>query len=103
MQAWGYVSLRHDSLKGLLAKLLEQICKDTQVEPGLINVTTEQLRKGTDKSDGARLDIGTLGFWTPLDTAFTDVRVLHPQAQSNTGTSLPQMYRRHGNKKKEQV
>ena len=70
------------------------------MEPGLINVTSEQLRKGTDTSDGARLDISTRGFWTPLDRAFTDVRVIHPQAQSNASSSLQQMYRKHENEKK---
>ena len=96
----GYVSLRHDSLKGTIAKLLEQVCKDTTVEPGLLSITTEQLRKGTDTSDGARLDISTRGFWTPLDRAFTDVRVIHPQAQSNANSSLYQMYRKHEMEKK---
>ena len=38
--------------------------------------------------DGARLDVSTRGFWT-------DVRVIHPQARSNAGTSLFQMYRKH--------
>ena len=96
----GYVSLRHDSLKGTIGKLLEQVCKDTVIEPNLINVTNEQLKHGTDLSDGARLDISTRGFWTPLDRAFTDVRVIHPQAQSNVTPSLLQMYRKQKIKRK---
>ena len=96
----GYVSLRHDSLKGTIAKLIEQVCKDSVVEPSLIPITTEQLHKGTDLSDGARLDVSTRGFWTPLDRAFTDIRVLHPQAQSNANTNLYQMYRKHEMEKK---
>ena len=80
--------------------MLEQVCKDTVIEPSLIPITTEQLQRGTDVSDGARLDVCTRGFWTPLDRAFTDIRVLHPQAQSNANTSLFQMYRRHENEKK---
>ena len=40
------------------------------------------------------------GFWTPLDRAFTDVRVLHPQAPSNSNKSLPQMYLTHEREKK---
>ena len=40
------------------------------------------------------------GFWTPLDRAFTDVRVLHPQAPSNSNKNLYQMYRTHENEKK---
>ena len=34
-----------------------------------------------------------------MDRAFTYARVIHPQAQSNAGTSLAQMYRKHENEK----
>ena len=51
----GYVLLRHDSLKRTTAELLEKTCKDVVIEPTLIKVTTEQLRSGTKKEDGARL------------------------------------------------
>ena len=74
--------------------------KDVVIEPTLINVTNEQLRDGTNKDKGARLDISVRGFWTPLDRAFTDIRVLHPQAQSNSNKSLFQMYRSHEMEKK---
>ena len=96
----GYVSLRHDSLKRTTGDLLKQVCKDVEEEPSLLNITTEQLPSGTDKSDGARLDISVRGFWTPLDRAFTDVRVLHPQAPSNSNKTLNQMYRTHEMEKK---
>ena len=95
MQAW---RLRFTEtwfgFKETIVKLLEQVCKDTVVEPGLLNITSENLWKGTYASNGAHLDISTRGFWTPLDRAFTDVRVIHPQAQYNAGTSLAQMYRK---------
>ncbi len=96
----GFVSLRHDSLKRTTGDLLRQVCKDVVEEPSLLNITTEQLPNGTDTSDGARLDISVRGFWTPLDRAFTDVRVLHPQAPSNSNKTLNQMYRTHEMEKK---
>ena len=96
------MSLRHDSLKNTIAELLGQVCKDVVVEPPLINITSEQLKSGTNIADGARLDISVRGFWTPLDRAFTDVRVLHPQAQSNCNKNLYQMYHSHENEKKRQ-
>ena len=98
----GYVSLRHDSLKNTIAELLGQVCKDVVIEPSLINVTSEQLKSGTNIADGARLDVSVRGFWTPLDRAFTDVRVLHPQAPSNSDKNLYQMYHSHENEKKRQ-
>ena len=96
----GYVSLRHDSLKNTTAELLRQVCKDVVDEPGLLNITTEQLPKGTKIADGARLDVSMRGFWTPLDRTFTDIRVLHPQAPSNCKKNLYQMYRSHESEKK---
>ena len=69
----GFVHLRHDSLKRTTARLLEQVCKDVKIEPGLINITTEKLPKGTTTADGAALDVSVRGFWTPLDRAFTDM------------------------------
>ena len=35
----GFVALRHDSLKHTTAKLLDQVCKDVEVEPALLNIT----------------------------------------------------------------
>ena len=69
-------------------------------EPGLFNITIEQLPHGTNTKDGARLDISARGFWTPLERAFTDIRVLHPQAPSNSNKNLMQMYRSHEGEKK---
>ena len=96
----GFVHLRHDSLKRTTARLLEQVCNDVEIEPALINITTEQLPKGTTTADGAALDVSVRGFWTPLDRAFTDIRVLHPQAPSNSNKSLRQLYTAHENEKK---
>ncbi len=39
-------------------------------------------------------------FWSRLDRAFVDVRVLHPQAPSNSGSSIHQMYHSHERSKK---
>ena len=96
----GFVALRHDSLKHTTARLLDQVCTDVEIEPALLNITNEQLPRGTISTDGARLDISVRGFWTPLDRAFTDVRVLHPQAPSNSNKSLQQMYMAHEREKK---
>ena len=76
-------------------------CKDVEEEPPLINVTTEQLPEGASKKDGARLDVSARGLWRPLDRTFIDIRVLHPQAQSNSRhKTLKQMYRAHEEQKK---
>ena len=97
----GYVALRHDAMKETTAELMRNGgCRDVQVEPMLLNVTTEQLPAGANKADGARLDVCARSFWTPLDRAFTDVRVLNPQAMSNSVHSIPTMYKKHEDEKK---
>ena len=97
----GYVSLRHNSLRDTIAELLTTVCKDVETEPQLLPVPhTLKLSNGTNRQDGARLDISARSFWSPLDRAFTDVRVLHPQAQSNSDKSISQMYQSHEKNKK---
>merc|ERR1712142_1339856 len=90
----------HDSLRNMTAELLQQVSKDVEIEPALINITNENLPPGSNLADGARLDVSARGFWTPLDGTFTDIRVLHPQAQSNSNKSITQMYRSHEQAKK---
>ena len=98
----GFISLRHNSLRDTTAELLKQVCKDVEPEPALLPVSGVQLPAGTNIKDGARPDVSARSFWSTLDRAFLDVRVLHPQAQSNSDKSIAQMYRSHEvNKKRE--
>ena len=54
----GYVSLRHNSLRDVLAELLETAgCKDVTIEPLLIPVNGRELPAGANKAEGARLDV----------------------------------------------
>ena len=96
----GYVTLRHNSLRDLLAELLEEICKDVVIEPPLLPLTGENLPPGSNLSDGARLDVSCINLWSPLSRAFIDVRIFNPQAQSNWNKSISAMYTSHQNEKK---
>ena len=51
---------RHNVLRNLEAKLLENVCKDVKIEPALL--PTSNVIKG-NKSEGARLDISAVGFF----------------------------------------
>ena len=75
------------------------ICKDVQVEPGLLPVTGEHLTAGTVTGE-ARLDVSARNFWSPLAKAFVDIRVFHPMAPSNASKSIPAMYISHEIEKK---
>ena len=96
----GFISLRHNSLRDTTEELLKDVCKDVENEPHLLPVQGIQLPAGTNLKDGARLDVSARSFWSPLDRAFVDIRVLHPQAQSNSNKTIKQMYQSHERSKK---
>ena len=68
--------------------------------PHLLPVTNEDLPRGTTLKQDARLDISCRGFFSALDKTFIDVRVLHPNSQSNAEKPLLSMYRCHEEEKK---
>ena len=97
----GYVILRHNSLRDLIAEILDEVCSDVEVEPLLLPLTGEKLPKGSITSPGARLDVSARNLWSPLAKAFIDVRVFNPQAKANWVKSIPQMYKSHEEEKKQ--
>ena len=94
----GYVTLRHNVLRNTEARLLERVCHDVRVEPGLIP-TAEELVAGT-AADGARLDVSARGVWNHYEKSFFDIKVTHPNAPSHLGKSLERLYKESENEKK---
>ena len=58
----GFVIQRHNELRDLEAELLEMVCSVVQIELSLQPVTGEKLSRGTNKENGARLDVHARGF-----------------------------------------
>ena len=75
-------------------------CNDVEVEPVLQELTGEVLPKGANRALDARLDIHARGFWERQRSAFFDVRVCHPNADSYKDLTPQQIYRQHENEKK---
>ena len=96
----GFVVQRHNELRDLEADLLSTVCSDVEVEPVLQDITEEQLSRGSNRAQDARLDIRARGFWDPQSSAFFDVRVCHPNAESYRDQEPQQIYRIHENDKK---
>jgi hypothetical protein len=96
----GFVIQRHNELRDLQADLLGVVCNDVEVEPVLQDISGEQLNRGSNKAKDARLDIQARGFWEPQSSAFFDVRVCHPNAESYRDQDIDQIYRIHENDKK---
>ena len=98
----GFVIQRHNELRDLEAELRKMVCKDVATEPVLQDVEGEQLTRGSNKAQDARLDIHARGFWEPQRSGFFDVRVCQPNAESYRDLEPQQIYRLHENEKKRQ-
>ena len=73
---------RHNEIRDLQAELLDMVCYDVQVEPGLQPITGEKLARGTNQTPDARPDVHCRGFWERQRAAFFDITVCHPNADS---------------------
>ena len=85
----GFTIQRHNELRDLEAELLNIVCNDVQIEPVVQEVNGEALNSGSNKSADARLDVHARGFWEKQRSAFFDVRVCYPNAESDSQTDLP--------------
>ena len=96
----GFIIQRHNEVRNLEAQMLNMVCYDFEVEPVLQEITGEMLPRGVNKAPDARLDIHARGFWDRQSSAFFDVRVCHPNAESYKDLSPEQIYCQHENGKK---
>ena len=67
----GYVSMRHNALRDLMGKMMEEVCKDVVIEPMLLPVDENEVEGNT--SENARLDIAATGVWRGYERSFFDV------------------------------
>ena len=96
----GYVSIRHNQIRDLEAKLLSEVCKDVTIEPHLIPLSGEVFPRSTNISQEARLDVSARGVWNAMDKTLLDIRVFHPGSPSNAMLSVPGMFKKHEDEKK---
>ena len=62
--------------------MLRMVCIDVETEPVLQEITGEELNRGANKAPDARLHVHARRFWNRQQSAFFDVRVCHPNADS---------------------
>ena len=91
--------MRHNALRDTEATLMKEVCRDVQIEPTLLP-TSNELRNGTIISGRDRLDISARGLHGQNEKTFFDVRVTHPNSESNKEKSLEQIYKQHEAEKK---
>ena len=76
---------------------------DVEVEPVLQEVTGEKLNHGANKAPDSRLDFHARRSWERQRSAFLNVRVCHPNADSYRDLTPKQIYKKHDeNEKKRQ-
>ena len=98
-QRGGFLIQRHDELRESKAETPRMVCNDVEVEPVLQEVTGETLNHGANKAPDARLDIHARGFWERQRSAFFDVKVCHPNADSCKDLTPKQIYKMHESEK----
>ena len=92
--------MRHNTVRDITAELLNEVCRDVRVEPGLQELTGETVSNNANTSDESRLDISARGFWIPYQKAFFDVRVFNPLAGRYESMNVSKMYEINEKEKK---
>ena len=90
--------MRHNAIRNVEAKFLQDVCTDVKIEPALIPVNSE-LTEG-NAATNARLDISARGVWSKYEPTYFDVRIAHPTAASHMRKSMSQLYRENEEEKK---
>ena len=98
----GFVHKRHDRVRDMFAKLLDEVCYDVRVEPPLEPLTGEALPDTANSKVEARLDIAARGFWQDGAMALFDVRVFNPFAKTHLKSNLMSAFDTNEKQKKTQ-
>ncbi len=74
----GYAIFRHNIVRDTIAEILKETCKDVKIEPELIAIDSDfNINPSENSSDKARLDVSSVGLWSPLEKNFMDIRIFH--------------------------
>ena len=99
----GFPSIRHNEVRDLTSAFLSEVCHNVHTEPTLQPLQGEHLKyKSANGEVGARLDVAAQNFWgKDHQTAYFDVRIFNPFAQSYANSSMSKCYRKHELDKRE--
>ena len=97
----GFVTIRHNEVRDLTAKLLQEVCHSVQIEPPLEPLTGEKFKlKSTNTTEEARLGIAATGLFEKYRKAFLDIRVINPLAKTYSSCSVEQALKQNEREKK---
>ena len=84
------VSLGHNDIRDLTAKILREICNDIKLETNLIPLTGERLQyRSAITGNESRLDIRFQSFWVRGQEVFLDMWIFDPNANRYLNITLP--------------
>ena len=94
--------MRHNAIRDTDAFLLREAkCKGVRIEPALLTVQPSSFSRKTNTQDEARLDVEAVGLYAPFERTFFDIRVTHPNCDTNTFKTLDKIYKYHEKEKKD--
>lgn len=96
----GYPIFRHNMMRDTIADILREICKDVQIEPDLIPIASDFSKLSKNNKDKARLDVSSVGLWSPRERNMMDIRVFHPNAPSYRNKTVKSLFKAHERQKK---
>ena len=96
----GLIIQRYNGLRDLEAEMLKVVCNDVQTESVLQQINGAVLTPGASRAADAGLDIYARGFREWQSSAFFDVRVCYPNAESYRSLTTKQIYRQHESEEK---
>ena len=96
----GYVNRRHNQIRDIFAKLLDEVAYGVEIEPRLQPLSGEVLPAGANEKIEARLDFAGKGFWQQCEMAYFDVKVFSPFAKSHMNSNLESLFKKHETAKK---
>jgi hypothetical protein len=92
----GFIHMRHNDVRDITAKLLDEVCHNVAIEPALIPLSGEHLHlRSANRAEEARLDVSASGFWNRGQRAFFDVRVFDSSAPRLLNKSLKSIHKTH--------
>ena len=98
----GFIHKRHDGVRDIMAKAMNDVTYDVCIEPPLQPLSGENLPSGANADEEARPDIKARGFWNKHEMAFFDVRIFNPFAKSYLNTKLETVFKQQEAEKKKE-
>jgi hypothetical protein len=90
----GLIHKRHDELRDLWASLCQEVHRDIEIEPQLLQLTGEKFEfKTANREDDARTDVRVRDFYGNKQNAFFEMRVFDPSASSYAHRSLSALFK----------